>query len=237
MDGPIEDSPHQRSIGTALVKLLREIGAFALIGLVSAVILLALFAKLSEDVFTNEFSAFDNNVALWVHSFASSTLDALFNAFSILGGTVSIAALTIVAFGLLMWRGYKMAAWRLALAIIGGVVINEALKFLFHRARPELWATRGEQVAGFSFPSGHAALSLCLFGMFIWLGWRYLKRPWARVGWTVLMLFLIAMVGLSRIYLGAHYPSDVLAGYLSGTIWLIALLSGADIYHRLRVDK
>ena len=114
--------------GTALIDLLKEVGPFALAGFVGALVLLLLFAKLSEEVFSNEITSIDNNFSLWVHSFASPPLDTFFNALSTLGGTVSVTLITLLAFALLFWRGHPHDAWRLAIAMIGGLAINEALK-------------------------------------------------------------------------------------------------------------
>jgi undecaprenyl-diphosphatase len=226
-----EKAHSHKQPGTALIELLKEVGPFVLLGLVGAIVLLLLFAKLSEEVFSNEITSLDNNFSIWVHGFANPPLDTFFNALSTLGGTISVTIITLVAFGLLLWRGHPHDAWRLAIAMLGGVAINEALKALFHRTRPELWP--GAHIAGFSFPSGHAAMSLCLFGMFAWLGWKYLKDRPARMVWTTLMFLLILLIGLSRIYLGAHFLSDVVAGYLSSGIWLLALLAGSDIFYAL----
>ena len=77
-------------------------------------------------------------------------------------------------------------------------------------------------------------MSLCLFGMFAWLGWKYLVSTPAQPIWTALMLLLVLLIGLSRIYLGAHFLSDVLAGYLSSAVWLLALLAGAHIFLTLK---
>jgi len=178
MNRPTDNVRHERQAGAALRDLLTEVGPLALLGIVGAIVLLLLFAWLSDEVFSNETTAFDNNVALWIHSFANPVLDTIANTLSTIGGVISVAVLTIVGFVLLLWRGHAHDAWRLALAVIGGVIINEALKALFHRSRPDLWP--GAQVAGFSFPSGHAALSLCLFGTFAWLGWQFIKNKAAR---------------------------------------------------------
>jgi membrane-associated phospholipid phosphatase len=231
MSKPTDNVRHARRPGPALLDLLKEVGPLALLGIVAAIVLLLLFAKLSDEVFSNETTAFDNNVALWVHSFANPLLDTVANLLSDIGGVVSVTVLTIVGFALLLWRGHAHDAWRLALAVVGGVIINESLKAIFHRTRPELWP--GAQVAGFSFPSGHAALSLCLFGTFAWLGWQFIKNRAARGWWVALMVILIVGIGLSRIYLGAHFPSDVIAGYLSSGLWLAILLSGLDFFYRL----
>ena len=217
---------------TALAGLLREIGPAALAGLVGAVVLLGLFAKLSEEVFSNEITSLDNNSSLWVHSFATAPLDAFFNAVSNAGGPVGVVALTIASFALLLWHKHRRDAWRLVIVVVGGAILNQVLKLLFHRSRPDLWPAA--HVVGFSFPSGHATLAFCLFGMFIWLGWRHFTSTPARVGWAALLSLLILLVGLSRIYLGAHFLSDVVAGYLSAGVWLASVLSGSQILYQIR---
>ena len=211
-------------LGTSLAELVREVGLFAIAGLAGAIVLLVIFAKVSEEVFSNEVTSLDNGFANWIHGFANPALDAIFNAFTFIGGTISITVLAVVAFALLLWRGHHHSAWRLALAVIGGLLINQALKMLFHRTRPDLWNTGAPKVAGFSFPSGHATLSLCLFGMFAWLGWQYIKEPAVRWLWTILMIFIIVMVGLAAASTWEHiYPSEYsgwlhLGGFLaSGT--------------------
>ena len=223
---------NEKSAPAELMDLLKEVGPFALIGLLVALVFLALFAKLSEEVFSQEITTLDKNVSLWVHSFASPPLDFFFNALSTLGGPVGVGILTISALALLFFRHQARNAWRLIIVMAGGLLLNQVLKLLFHRSRPELWP--GLHFAGFSFPSGHATMSLCLFGMFAWLGWVHLHNDALRISLVVLMVVLVFLVGLSRIYLGAHYLSDVVAGYLSAAVWLAAVLSGTDIYRRFR---
>lgn len=232
-----EETHRKRRYGQALVDLLKEAGPYALVGLAGAIILLLVFAKLSEEVFTNEITSLDNNSALWVHSFASQGLTSFFTVISEIGGPIGIPLMTAVGFALLVWKKQMHNAWRLVLAVVGGLALNQVLKLVFHRPRPDLWEQQSLHFAGFSFPSGHATLSFCLFGMFIWLGWRYIKGSAIRTVWTALMLVMIGLVGLSRIYLGAHYPSDVLAGYISAAFWLAALLSGSDIFDRVRSNR
>jgi undecaprenyl-diphosphatase len=224
-----------RQPGGALVKLLREVGPFALLGIAGAVLLLLVFAALAEDVFTNEITTLDNNFSIWVHSFSSPTLDAVFSGLSTYVGIVGVVAASVIVFGLLMWRKHPYEAWRLVLVMVGGMILNEALKFLFHRSRPDLWP--GSQFAGFSFPSGHAMMSFCLFGMLVWLGWRYIHNQAVRIAVTSLCVLLVMLVGLSRIYLGAHFLSDVVAGYLAAAFWLVAVLSGTSILARLRKER
>src|SRR6476661_10903282 len=94
---------NEKSAPAELMDLLKEVGPFALIGLLVALVFLALFAKLSEEVFSQEITTLDKNVSLWVHSFASPPLDFFFNALSTLGGPVGVGILTISALALLFF--------------------------------------------------------------------------------------------------------------------------------------
>jgi undecaprenyl-diphosphatase len=112
------------------------------------------------------------------------------------------------------------------------LVINQAMKVLFRRPRPQMWSSVIDRPDSFSFPSGHATVAFCYFGLLLWIGLKYFKRTTLRLTWALLMLFLIFMIGLSRIYLGVHYLTDVIGGYLSGGFWLLALLGSTHIYKR-----
>lgn len=221
----------------ALRDVVREIGVIAIGGLLGALILLGLFAKLTDEVFENDFANLDKNFELWVHSFANAGFSAFFEFFTTLGGIPGIAILSVVTFVGLIWRRHYHSAWLLALTIIGGLIINQTLKLLFQRPRPELWAITGVRPTTFSFPSGHSTMSFCYFGFVIWLCWRWLKPLWPRIVLTIMLGFVILLVGLSRIYFGVHYPTDVLAGYLSAAFWLATVFSGGTIYRRLHQSK
>ncbi len=98
------------------------------------------------------------------------------------------------------------------------LVLNQVLKFIVQRPRPEGFRLIAE--TGYSFPSGHSMISMAFFGLLVWLIWKYgHNRSLARV-WCVLLSIVIVMVGVSRIYLGVHYASDVLAGFCVSLIWL-----------------
>src|SRR5438105_1897949 len=111
--------PRQRGPRTwrALVDLLKEIGPFALGGLAGAFVLLVLFARLSEDVFSQEISSLDNNALLWVHSFANPVLDGVFKALSTGVGVVGVTVLAIAGFALLLVKKRPHDAWRWALVL------------------------------------------------------------------------------------------------------------------------
>lgn len=234
MNTSTNHTPSIRKIWAALVKLLQEIGLFAVVGFAGAIFLLWFFAQLASEVFENDFSKLDSNILLALHRAASPALDLIFGFFTNIGSIAGVLILTAVTFGILLWTKHLASGWLIIIVVGGGVILNQVLKFFFQRPRPELWAITGVRPTTFSFPSGHATASLCYFGVLIWLGFRFLKSPLTKTGWTILMLFAITMVGLSRMYFGVHYPTDVLAGYISGCFWLIMVLSSKNLYARLR---
>ena len=107
--------------------------------------------------------------------------------------------------------------------MVGAVILIGVLKLYFHRARPDVsWALAEEH--SFSFPSGHSIVAVVLYGSLVYLGFPLLRQMWQRVVVSVVAVGMIAGIGLSRIYLGVHYPSDVAAGYLVGCAWLTTVM-------------
>ena len=102
--------------------------------------------------------------------------------------------------------------------VIGALVINQVLKFIVQRPRPEGYRLAVE--TSYSFPSGHSMISMAFYGLLIWMVWKYERDNILRHVWCCLFAFIIVMVGLSRIYLGVHYASDVLAGFCVSLLWL-----------------
>ena len=221
----------------ALVAVIRHMGWFALSGLVGAVFLAKLFEELAEGVFRNTSVDLDKRFGLWLHSRANPALDKTFKFFTDIGGIFSVVLMTIVGFGVLVQRKHPHAAWLLTLATAGGVVLNQTLKIFFRRPRPALWVSNDAHLRTFSFPSGHATVSLCFCGWLSWVGFKFIKNPLALTAWLLTMLIIVVMVGLSRIYRGVHYLTDVVGGYISGGFWLALLLSGVSIYDRLRPQE
>jgi|GEM_PF-870485 len=224
---------HKESVGEALKGVIRHMGLFASIGLIGAVFLAKLFEELAEGIFRKESTDLDNRFGLWVHSFANPTLDKVFKFFTSIGSMASVIIMTVFSFGLLVRRNHPHAAWLIALSTGGGVLINQVLKFFFRRPRPALWSSHDPQPPTFSFPSGHATVSFCFCGGLSWLGYKFIKSPILLTSWLIVMLVCVIMVGLSRIYRGVHYLTDVAGGYISGSFWLALLLSGVSIYDRI----
>ena len=177
----------------------------------------------------------DVALQLKFHALTSPWFYALMRALTQIGSiAIFITALATVLAGL-VWRDHLRAAGVLAYAIAGALILNYSFKNLFHRARPELpWSLHDE--ATFSFPSGHAFFSTVLYGTLCWLALRRGISPWRVVPVAIVLPFAI---GLSRIYLGEHYPTDVLAGWLCGGIWVATVIHVARIWprHSLRPKR
>jgi undecaprenyl-diphosphatase len=142
-------------------------------------------------------------------------IDSAMRAVSTLGGARVLAPLALACVLALLWRRRPLTALLLTLASLGAA-LNPPLKELFHRARPDLFAPRVSE-SGYGFPSGHAMTSMAIVGGLCAVAWR------TRARWPALLaggLFVLA-VGASRVELGVHYPSDVLAGWAFSLAWVV----------------
>jgi undecaprenyl-diphosphatase len=191
--------------------------------LLSACLCLALiaFANIVEDYLTHDqITRWDVHFAFWLHDHASHPLVRAFNVIT-LGGNAIAVMIVVVAIGIvLLRRARPNEAALIALAFGGAVLVNGALKLIFQRPRPELSFVH---LGSYSFPSGHAAVSTATFTTIAFLlARRYPSSP-ARALIVLGTVVAIGLVGFSRLYLGAHYLSDVLAGICVGFAW--AMLS------------
>lgn len=118
-------------------------------------------------------------------------------------------------------RGVRGVGVFCAVNLVGSTLLNQALKFAIQRPRPDV-ALRLVDIGGFSFPSGHSMAAMAFFGLLIWLVWHGVRSRGARSGLVTVLCVAICAVGFSRVYLGVHYASDVLAGFCASLAWLVA---------------
>jgi undecaprenyl-diphosphatase len=123
------------------------------------------------------------------------------------------------------------AAWTLPLAIIGAGIIIQCIKLFVHRTRPDLFKPLLHET-GFSFPSGHSMIAMVVYGLLGYFGLRFAAGRWARVVVVAAAAVVIVLIGLSRVYVGVHYPTDVLAGWAVGVPWLVACLGLHELLTR-----
>ncbi|HET9283109.1 MAG TPA: phosphatase PAP2 family protein [Candidatus Angelobacter sp.] len=187
------------------------------ISLAVAVFCLFVFVWLGREMRAGDTLRFDQAIRNWVHQFASPGLTVLMKVFSMMGAQILAVAL-VVAFVIFAWLRWKRAALWLAIAMAGALILEASLKYAYHRIRPQAYFI--PEPDSYSFPSGHALTSFCFYGVLAGLVTDRIKSLlWRIIVWAAATLLVIA-IGLSRIYLGVHYPSDVLAGYLAATVWV-----------------
>ncbi|HXE57305.1 MAG TPA: phosphatase PAP2 family protein [Gemmatimonadales bacterium] len=157
----------------------------------------------------------------------------IFGVLTTLGSGYAIATLGAVVAGGLLWRGRRLLCLGWVAALAGAGLLNWALKALYRRARPE-FAETVLRAESWSFPSGHAMATLVTWGMLCYLLVISERAAEAKIASLAFSLVWILVIGFSRLYLNAHYFSDVLAGYAAGAVWLAACVSGLEIARRHR---
>jgi len=193
-----------------------------LISLGVAVLSLFLFAWIAENVSHDRTEQFDQFVRMRIHEYASPGLTRAMIAISFVGGDgLTIAA--VVSLLLFLHFRWKRATLWLVVNILGALVLDLTLKYAFHRPRPAPFFVALPRT--YSFPSGHALFSFCFYGMLAGLLMDRIKSRLEQILIWLAAATLIAAIGFSRVYLGVHYPSDVIAGYLTATLWVSTLIA------------
>jgi undecaprenyl-diphosphatase len=177
------------------------------------------FGWLSEEVFEGETRTFDESIRNLVHGFASPPVTALMKFFSFLGSPLFLVILGAIVIASLLYLKHKRALVLFLISVAGELALDLALKAFFGRVRPAAFFDY-PLPSSYSFPSGHAFGSLCFYGILAWLTAARLPNKAAELAIGILAALLIFFIGFSRIYLGVHFPSDVLAGYAAGLFWI-----------------
>jgi membrane-associated phospholipid phosphatase len=195
---------------------LRRYGLRLLLLFIGVLLPLWGFAELVEELREGEPFVFDEPILLFAHEMASAGFDRAFLLFSALGYEWGVVPVDIALVLVLALRKRAREGLFAGLALGGSALLNLATKQLFARERPSLWESISPEDT-FSFPSGHAMGSMTLAWVCLLLAWR---TPWRWPVTIVAMLFTV-IVGLSRVYLGVHYPSDILAGWTAASVWTV----------------
>jgi membrane-associated phospholipid phosphatase len=194
------------------------------------------FSMLAEEMATGELGSVDGTVAVWLHTHATGFVTALLTAVTRLGGTQVLLAVTLGAAAGLMFRRRFAHAALMGAALAGGQGLNWALKAAFERPRPS-FSEPLATAAGFSFPSGHAMVALTVYGALAFVIATDARSRRARAVVLGSALVLVLAIGFSRVYLGVHYASDVLAAYSAGLAWLMVCGLTLLGWSRLRVPR
>jgi undecaprenyl-diphosphatase len=196
-----------------------------LIGLGLALATLLVLGWLTSEVVEGDTLRFDQTVRAWVHAHSSEALTAVMQAASVVGSPFVLGPSAFAIFFLLRHIGWRREAWLLLVALLGALVLEQIMKLGFHRARPAPFFGIPAP-SSYSYPSGHALFAVCFFGTQAWILAARRSGPMARVALWTGAIVIAGLIGYSRIYLGVHYPTDVIAGYASALVWLTVLEAG-----------
>jgi membrane-associated phospholipid phosphatase len=230
---------HPRAWRFLVVRFARGeyLGLHLTVGLLVALGALWLFSGITEDVVHHDpLTQLDLAILHWFRAHATHTTDTISNAISLIGSPGTLAALALAVGVVLLVRKHWIALAGWVAAFVGGGFLNVALKNAVQRPRPAGAGAFVHALDGgysYSFPSGHAMGSVFAYGMLAYLVITFsLHRRAARVSVAVVTATLIVAIGVSRLYLGVHYFSDVVGGYAAGVVWLATCISGVEVARR-----
>ena len=179
-------------------------------------------------VFIKESTDFDDRVFDSIKPYINKGLTSVMLVITFLGKHNLLIPLNFILILFFIYRKERWFATRIAALSLSSLLLMFILKFFFQRNRPQQQLI--DDVSGYSFPSGHALISVVFYGLFIHMIWHEVKTRWLRILLMIILGVLILLIAFSRIYLRVHYASDVIAGIAVGFIWLVLSLR---IVHRI----
>lgn len=211
---------------------IRDSSRSLLVSLFCSVSFLILFAWISSAVFADKLERFDIAARTTVHNFFSPDVTKFMLLMTFMGSISFLTALFIVIVAVWLAIGRKRPVAWLIVAVGGSIILDSSLKLAFHRQRPVPFV--GVDPSTYSFPSGHALSSFCFYGVLAGLVCARIESRRVRIAIWAAAAALIFAIGLSRIYLGVHYPTDVLAGYVAAAAWVSTLLVAVHSHRHIR---
>lgn len=237
-DGPAFN-PLYRGLRAAAEKadtLVGAVGIFLVGGFIVAAFGAWVFEELADHVEAGATQAFDDAVLRWMGAHHSTALDNIMLEVTALGtGTVVMMIVAVAALFLVLTR-HKYSAILLLVSTGGGLILNLILKMGFNRPRPAIFVPEVHAVSS-SFPSGHAMSAAIVYGTVAYLAARLHKRRWAKALIMIVALVVIVLISISRLYLGVHYPSDVVAGVSIGLAWAAFCMATLEAIQRFGVRR
>ena len=228
----------------ALIRLIRGlrltvaqyISLHLIAGMVISILSLIAFASIADEVGEPEFMvALDTALANELYASATPERTHLFYTISLLGNEGLVLVLVLVT----VYLGLRQAWLYLTVwlgGVVGGLGLNVVLKEIFERPRP-VFETLLVEEAHYAFPSGHAMNSLITYGLLAYFIILNIENRIARIFIAFAAVLLIVLIGISRLYLGVHYLSDVIGGYAAGLVWLATSITALEVVRRYRQIK
>ena len=192
-----------------------------------------LFILITVLMITNNTKVFDDTIYKYIFSLRNDLLDTIFKTITKFGDTITII---IMVFVLLIFLG-KENIYKLILTVVTTVLANQGLKHIIRRISPEhINHLRLIKEWGYSYPSGHSMIAIATYGLLIYLVYKNVKNKLLKTILILLLLILILGIGISRVYLGVHYPTDVLAGFTIALPIIILIVGKIDDHFRGNIN-
>ena len=203
-------------------RLFEFISLSLLLGLTAAVSTLVFFGWLANEVLDGETRQFDEVTREAIHQLASPAMTTVMRGISFLGSMLFLLIATAAVITWFATRKWGREAKLMAATMIGASALNMTLKLAFKRTRPVPFFDLLPPES-YSFPSGHALTSACFYGAFAAIIAARMKSRRARILVWIVCATTFVLIGLSRIYLGVHYTTDVIAGFAAALIWILVV--------------
>ncbi len=207
-----------------------------ILGAIITLIFIYLFLQIADEVLDRDINQIDNQISNIFYTFHNPELTKIMFFFTSLGSPFVLVIGSIISAFVIAFYRKKDALIYLGI-LFSTVLINGYLKYFFQRPRPDISALIHEN--SYSFPSGHAMNGFMFYSLLAYFVYRETKNKKLTLLLTLACGFIILLIGLSRVYLGVHYPSDVLAGYIAGAVWLTfaIVFEKVIIFKRLKHAK
>ena len=220
-------------ISANLIALARRVEAQTIAIIAVAAAALWAFVALAAEMLEGDLRSFDETVLLALRTpgdpsdpIGSQQVEIAMRDLTALGGVTVLTIVSLAVFGILMLKRQRRTAWFLIIAVLGGQLLSNIAKLGFSRPRPDL-VPHGVEVVSASFPSGHSMMAAVTYLTLAVMLAQGEVRVRARVFYLILAALLAVLVGVSRVYLGVHWPTDVLAGWTLGSFWAIGVYLAA----------
>lgn len=204
-----------------------------LISAILFVVALNGFVEITDELAENELTGLDKAITEYIISFRSEALTNYFTFATDLGDRNAYIVITVF---LAAYYFFKQRSWKFilqtTLVLLLATFSNIVLKRVFNRARPTL--DHLVTVNTLSYPSGHSMSAMAFYGFLIYLCLRYKMRAWLKSLLVIVLVMIVLSIGVSRIYLGVHFPSDVAAGFVGGLIWVAFCAVVFNVFELLR---
>jgi undecaprenyl-diphosphatase len=210
------------------------VGTFLVMGLGIAVGAALLFGGVASLMAAGATQTFDDAVLLWLNRYASESLDVAALEITALGSGASVWMVVLVGSVFLWATRHQYSAALLWVAALGSSIVSSTLKYSFDRPRPQLFEWRTDYAGLSSFPSGHATTAMVVYATLTYLVIRLEPTRRLRRLTIAIAVVVVLLIGVTRLYLGVHYPSDVIAGYLVGAVWAAVCALGIEAVRYFR---